>query len=89
MFACSWPLVRAPEPEPPTASVEPQPQDLVEASFITAIRTGEKPEGEPLLPPMPWPTCKNMADEDLKAIYAYLRTLTPVNNFARSAAPTE
>jgi cytochrome c553 len=58
-----------------------------EAAFINTIRTGKKPEGEVLLPPMPWPVYRNLADEDLKAIYAYLTTLKPVKNFVR-AAPT-
>ncbi|MGH9462791.1 MAG: c-type cytochrome [Vicinamibacteria bacterium] len=76
------------------ANLTPDPETGIgkrynEPSFIAAIRTGKKPEGEPLLPPMPWPAYKNMTDEDLKAIYAYLQTLTPVNNFVRSAAPAE
>jgi len=57
-----------------------------EASFIKTIRTGKKPEGEELLPPMPWPNYARMTDEDLKSIYAYLQTLKPVKNFVRSAA---
>jgi mono/diheme cytochrome c family protein len=56
-----------------------------EAAFIRTIRTGRKPEGEPLLPPMPWPAFKNMTDDDLKAIYAYLMTLNPVKNFVRAS----
>jgi len=56
-----------------------------EASFIKTIRTGKKPEGEPLLPPMPWPVYANMTDEDLKSVFAYLTTLEPVNNFVRAA----
>jgi mono/diheme cytochrome c family protein len=58
-----------------------------EAKFIDAIRTGKKPEGEPLLPPMPWPAYRHFTDDDLKAIWAYLQTLQPVSNFVRSAAP--
>jgi cytochrome c553 len=57
------------------------------AAFVNTIRTGKKPEGEPLLPPMPWTVYRNMTDEDLKAVYAYLTTLKPVRNFVR-AAPT-
>jgi hypothetical protein len=34
----------------------------------------------PLLPPMPWEVVRNMSDEDLKAVFAYLRTVTPVKN---------
>jgi cytochrome c553 len=55
------------------------------AAFIKTMRTGQKPEGEPLLPPMPWPAFRNMTDEDLGAIYAYLTTLKPVQNFVRAA----
>ncbi len=33
-----------------------------------------------LLPPMPWQTFANLSDDDIKAIYAYLRTLKPVKN---------
>ena len=57
-----------------------------EASFIKTIRTGKKPEGEMLLPPMPWPNFARMTDEDLRAVYAYLQTLKPVKNFVRTAA---
>ncbi len=51
-----------------------------EASFIRAMRTGKKPEGTDILPPMPWPDFAHMSDADLKAIWAYLKTLKPVNN---------
>jgi cytochrome c len=56
-----------------------------EAAFVRTIRTGVKPEGENLSPPMPWPVYRNMTDEDLKAIFAYLQTLTPVKNVVRAA----
>jgi mono/diheme cytochrome c family protein len=58
-----------------------------EAAFIKTIRTGVKPEGEQLAPPMPWPVYRNMTDEDLKAIYAYLTTLPAVKNIVRAAPP--
>jgi cytochrome c553 len=58
-----------------------------EESFVKTIRTGRKPEGEQLAPPMPWPVYRNMTDEDLKSVFAYLQTLKPVKNFVR-AAPT-
>lgn len=58
-----------------------------EASFIKALRTGRKPEGEPMLPPMPWENTAAMTDEDLKAIWAYLQTLKPIDNYVRAAAP--
>ena len=58
-----------------------------EAAFIKTIRTGVKPEGEQLAPPMPWPVYRNMTDEDLKSIYAYLNTLPAVKNIVRAAPP--
>jgi len=51
-----------------------------EAKFLAAMRTGKKPEGVAVMPPMPVDVYVNMKDEDLKAIYAYLRTLKPIKN---------
>ncbi len=31
----------------------------------------------PILPPMPWQIYRNLTDEDLKAVYAYLRSIPP------------
>jgi cytochrome c553 len=56
-----------------------------EQSFIQTIRTGKKPEGEALAPPMPWPVYRNMTDEDLKAVYAYLQTLKPIKNAVKTS----
>jgi mono/diheme cytochrome c family protein len=54
-----------------------------EANFLKAIREG-KLKGidgsRPILPPMPWYVYRNMTDEDLKSIFAYLKTVKPVNN---------
>lgn len=51
-----------------------------EASFITTMRTGKKPNGTPVMPPMPSDVYQNMTDDDLKAIFAYLKTITPIKN---------
>jgi mono/diheme cytochrome c family protein len=49
--------------------------------FIKALRTGkDMGEGRDILPPMPWESFGQITDADLKAIFAYLRTLTPVEN---------
>lgn len=54
-----------------------------EAQFMKAIREG-KYKGldgsRPLLPPMPWPMFAEMSDEELKAVFAYLKSLKPVRN---------
>jgi mono/diheme cytochrome c family protein len=52
-----------------------------ETMFIKALRTGkDMGEGRDILPPMPWDSFGQMTDADLKAIFAYLKTLTPIDN---------
>jgi len=36
---------------------------------------------------MPWPMLRNMTDEDLKAVFAYLRTLKPVHHRVDNTLP--
>lgn len=49
--------------------------------FIKTIRTGRHwGTSRPILPPMPWQNFAQMTDDDLKAIYAYLRTIPAVRN---------
>jgi mono/diheme cytochrome c family protein len=63
-----------------------------EAQFINAIRKG-KLKGldgsRDLLPPMPWEDFAKMTDEDLKAIFAYLNTLKPVENIVPAPIPPQ
>jgi len=47
--------------------------------IITAIRLGRRPNGERLIPVHPYPVFNGMAEEDLRALVAYLRTVPPVN----------
>ena len=50
-------------------------------NFRDTIRTGRHMgRGRPVLPPMPIPAYKHFTDEDLEAIYAYLRTIPAVRN---------
>ena len=52
-----------------------------EAQFIQTARTGKHlGVGRPLLPPMPVSSLAAMTDSDLKALFAYLRTLKPIAN---------
>ena len=62
-----------------------------EDMFVTTIRTGRHMgTSRPINPPMPWPMYRNATDEDLKSIYAYLRTIKPiVNHVPEYVAPTE
>ena len=43
--------------------------------------------GRPVLPPMPWPMTASLPDEDIIAIYAYLRTIPPIRNHVQIAQP--
>jgi mono/diheme cytochrome c family protein len=52
-----------------------------EETFVQALRTGRHMGvSRPIMPPMPWWAFRNFNDEDLKSIYAYLRTIPPVKN---------
>ena len=58
-----------------------------EAKFVQAMRTGKKPEGVAIMPPMPVDVYVNMKDDDLKAIYAYLKTIPAIRNAVRAGLP--
>ena len=61
-----------------------------EENFIRALREGKYKgiaNGRSLLPPMPWFAYKNMSDEDLKSIFAYLKTTRPVSNVVPAPRP--
>lgn len=52
-----------------------------EEMFVKAVRTGRHMGvSRPILPPMPWPNVGAMNDDDLKAVYAYLRSIQPLHN---------
>ncbi len=52
-----------------------------EDMFLKAMKTGKHMgSGRDILPPMPWQSLAQLTDEDLKSIYAYLRTVPPVAN---------
>ena len=57
-------------------------------TFIATLRTGRhEGKGRPLLPPMPWPMIRQLTDEDLRAVFAYLQSLPPIRN--RVPAPVD
>jgi hypothetical protein len=68
-----------------TANLTPDPETglgkWTADTFIQAIRSGRhEGQGRPILPPMPYPQYRQATDEDLRAVFAYLQTLTPVRN---------
>jgi mono/diheme cytochrome c family protein len=52
-----------------------------EELFIRILRTGKfMASGRNILPPMPWYDLAKLTDGDLKAIFAYLKSIKPVKN---------
>jgi mono/diheme cytochrome c family protein len=75
-----------------TANLTPDPETglgkWTEDMFIATMRTGRhQGKGRALLPPMPYWMLGNLADEDLRSIFAYLQSLAPVKN--RVPAPID
>lgn len=67
------------------ANLTPDPETgmgrWTEQNFVEAMRTGRHMgRGRPILPPMPWPNVARMTDADLKAVFAYLRSIPPIAN---------
>ncbi|MGZ3426169.1 MAG: diheme cytochrome c-553 [Polyangia bacterium] len=50
--------------------------------FVAAMRTGKHMggKGRPVMPPMPWMSLSELSDDDLGALFAYLRSIPPVVN---------
>lgn len=75
-----------------TANLTPDTEtglgDWIEEMFIRTMRTGlHQGKGRPVLPPMPWSVYGQLTDNDLKDLFAYLRSLKPVRN--RVPAPVD
>jgi mono/diheme cytochrome c family protein len=61
-----------------------------EDMFVQTIRTGRHMGvSRPINPPMPWPAYRNATDDDLKAVYAYLRTIKPIVNHVPEYQPPQ
>jgi mono/diheme cytochrome c family protein len=59
-----------------------------EAMFMKALRTGKHMgEGRPILPPMPVDFYSKITDDEMKAIFAYLRSVKPVSNVVPDPMP--
>jgi mono/diheme cytochrome c family protein len=52
-----------------------------EDMFLAALKTGKHMgKGRQILPPMPWNWYGQLPDEDLKAMFAYLKSIPPISN---------
>jgi mono/diheme cytochrome c family protein len=63
-----------------TPDVETGLGSWTEQQIVDALRTGMRPDGSVLAPPMPWPMYATMTDDDAFAIAAYLKSLKPVKH---------
>jgi len=59
-----------------------------EENFIQAMRTGKHlGGGRDILPPMPWEYFGKLSDDDLKAVFAYLKSIPPIKNKVPDPVP--
>ena len=61
-----------------------------EAQFKTAVTRGKSKgleTGRMLLPPMPWPNYTQMKNEDVAAVFTYLKSTKPVKNMVPAPIP--
>ena len=75
-----------------TSNLSPDPETGTgvwnEELFIRMLRTGKfMAAGRDILPPMPWYDYAKLTDGDLKAIFAYLKSLKPVRNKVPDSVP--
>ena len=76
-----------------TANLTPDSTGIAawkEEQFIYAIRNGVTKGivgSRPMLDPMPWRSFKFMSDDELKAIFAYLKTVKAINNVVPAPMP--
>ena len=82
MFTTPEGTVMAANITPDASGISYYDEDL----FIQAIRTG-KVKARALSPIMPWVFYRDMTDEDLKAMYTYIRTLKPVKHTVDNTEP--
>lgn len=58
--------------------------------FVNAMRTGKHMgAGRPIQPPMPWQMVATLTDEDLAAVFTYLKSLPPIKNPVPANVPMD
>lgn len=88
-FAGGNPLMYENRPQVAAANLTTSPTGIPyynEELFVEVLRTGRVRE-RALSDMMPWGHYGTMTDDDLKAIFAYLQTLKPVEHYVDNAEP--
>jgi mono/diheme cytochrome c family protein len=87
-FAGGW-VLKGPWGSPASANITPDASGISyydETLFLEVMRTG-KVKARQLNSIMPWLDFRNMTDEDLKAVFAYLKTVKPVQHRVDNTEP--
>src|SRR5688500_1680127 len=67
-----------------STNITPDPETGIgkwtEEQFARAVREGVRPDGAHLYPAFPYTAYTKLSDEDVSALYAYLKIIKPVNN---------
>jgi cytochrome c553 len=73
------PVIDGPPDWPPAANLTPSgsTKGWSEADFSRALREGKRPNGTPVNDAMPWRVMKNLTDDEVHALFLYLRSLPP------------
>jgi mono/diheme cytochrome c family protein len=82
-------LLRGPWGDVASANITPDPSGIPyydEALFLEVMRTGYA-KARKLSQIMPWWNFRNLTDEDLKDMFAYLRTVPPVKHHVDNSQP--
>ena len=73
--------VAGPPGTPPASNLTPHPEAPIatwtEADFARALRTGRRPDDTLINPFMPWMTFSTMTDDEVNALWLYLRGAAP------------
>jgi mono/diheme cytochrome c family protein len=59
-----------------------------EDDIVRALRTGKRPDGSDLRPPMPWPDFAHLNPRDARSLAMYLKSLVPVNHKVPDTVPS-
>ncbi|TAJ77021.1 c-type cytochrome [bacterium] len=75
-------------------NITPDPETGIgkwsEEQFLRAFKERTRPDGTKYdNSDMPWDSYKNMKEEDVRAIYRYLRTIKPINNKVPANVPPQ
>lgn len=75
------PIPGAPPDWPPARNITPDEATGIggwtEADFVRAMREGKRPDGSSIAEVMPWRAYAAMRDDDLKALWLFLRAAAP------------